>query len=112
MKCIILYAQQLKLFMDIYKRLIWRIKIVDRFYLVKPRQTGKSVGICACLSWAFKFGVTNGQFMFAGNVDKTSKDNLKKMKTYLSKTAARVPLSNLNLVSTLPCSGILITSLR
>lgn len=54
------------------------------FYLVKPRQTGKSVGICACLSWAFKFGVTNGQFMFAGNVDKTSKDNLKKMKTYLS----------------------------
>lgn len=54
------------------------------FYLVKPRQTGKSVGICACLSWAFKFGVTNGQFMFAGNVDKTPKDNLKKMKTYLS----------------------------
>lgn len=54
------------------------------FYLVKPRQTGKSVGICACLSWAFKFGVTNGQFMFSGNNDKTGKDNLKKMKTYLS----------------------------
>ena len=54
------------------------------FYLVKPRQTGKSVGICACLSWAFKFGVTNGQFMFSGNNDKTGKDNLKRMKTYLS----------------------------
>lgn len=54
------------------------------FYLMKPRQTGKSVGICAMLSWAFKFGVTNGHFMFAGNVEKTPKDNLKKMKTYLA----------------------------
>lgn len=53
------------------------------FYLIKPRQTGKSVGICAMLAWAFKFGVTNGQFMFAGNMEKTPKENLKKMKTYI-----------------------------
>ena len=54
------------------------------FYLIKPRQTGKSVGICAMLAWAFKFGITNGQFMFAGNQEKTPKENLKKMKTYIS----------------------------
>lgn len=53
------------------------------FYLIKPRQTGKSVGICAMLAWAFKFGITNGQFMFAGNMEKTPKENLKKMKTYI-----------------------------
>lgn len=53
------------------------------FYLIKPRQTGKSVGIAALLSWAFKFGVTNGQFMFAGNQEKTPKENLKKMKLYI-----------------------------
>lgn len=54
------------------------------FYLIKPRQTGKSVGIDAMLAWAFKFGITNGQFMFAGNKEKTPKDNLKKMKHYIS----------------------------
>lgn len=53
------------------------------FYLIKPRQTGKSVGICAFLSWAFKFGVTNGQFAFFANKDKNSKANLKRMKTYI-----------------------------
>ena len=53
------------------------------FYLIKPRQTGKSVGIDAMLAWAFKFGITNGQFMFAGNKEKTPKDNLKKMKHYI-----------------------------
>lgn len=54
------------------------------FYLIKPRQTGKSVGIDAMLAWAFKFGITNGQFMFAGNKEKTPKDNLKRMKQYIS----------------------------
>lgn len=54
------------------------------FYLIKPRQTGKSVGICAMMAWAFKFGITNGQFMFAGNKEKTPKENLKKMKNYIS----------------------------
>lgn len=53
------------------------------FYLIKSRQTGKSVGICAMLAWAFKFGITNGQFMFAGNKEKTPKENLKKMKNYI-----------------------------
>lgn len=53
------------------------------FYLIKPRQTGKSVGICAMLSWAFKFGVTNGGFAFYANKEKNSKANLKRMKTYL-----------------------------
>lgn len=54
------------------------------FYLIKPRQTGKSVGICAMMTWAFKFGITNGQFMFAGNKEKTPKENLKKMKNYIA----------------------------
>lgn len=55
----------------------------QNFYLMKPRQTGKSVGICAMLAWAFKFGITNGQFMFSANKDKIGKDNLKRMKTYI-----------------------------
>lgn len=53
------------------------------FYLIKPRQTGKSVGICAMMSWAFKFGITNGGFAFYANKEKNSKANLKRMKTYL-----------------------------
>ena len=52
-------------------------------YLIKPRQTGKSVGISAFLSWAFKFGVTNGGFAFYANKEKNSKANLKRMKTYI-----------------------------
>lgn len=55
----------------------------QNFYLMKPRQTGKSVGICAMLAWAFKFGITNGQFMFSANKEKIGKDNLKRMKTYI-----------------------------
>lgn len=53
------------------------------FYLIKPRQTGKSVGICAFLSWAFKFGITNGGFAFYANKEKNSKANLKRLKTYI-----------------------------
>lgn len=53
------------------------------FYLMKPRQTGKSVGLCAFLSWAFKFGITNGGFAFYANKEKNSKANLKRMKTYI-----------------------------
>lgn len=53
------------------------------FYLIKPRQTGKSVGICAFLSWAIRFGITNGGFAFYANKEKNSKANLKRMKTYL-----------------------------
>jgi hypothetical protein len=53
------------------------------FYLIKPRQTGKSVGLCVFLSWAFKFGVTNGGFAFYANKEKNSKANLKRMKTYI-----------------------------
>ena len=52
-------------------------------YMIKPRQTGKSVGICAFLAWAFKFGITNGGFAFFANKEKNSKANLKRMKTYL-----------------------------
>lgn len=52
-------------------------------YLMKPRQTGKSVGICAFMSWAFKFGITNGGFAFYANKEKNSKANLKRMTTYL-----------------------------
>ena len=53
-------------------------------YLMKPRQTGKSVGIDAALSWAFKFGITNGDFMFVANDVKIAKKNLKTMKFILS----------------------------
>lgn len=53
------------------------------FYLIKPRQTGKSVGISVFLSWAFKFGITNGGFAFYANKEKNSKANLKRMKTYI-----------------------------
>jgi len=53
------------------------------FYLIIPRQTGKSVGVCAFLSWAFKFGITNGGFAFYANKEKNSKANLKRMKTYI-----------------------------
>lgn len=56
----------------------------QNFYLVKPRQTGKSVGIDAMLAWAFKFGITNGGFMFSGNIEKTAKDNLGKMKAVIN----------------------------
>lgn len=52
----------------------------QNFYLVKPRQTGKSVGIDAFLAWAFKWGITNGGFAFSGNTEKTATDNLRKMK--------------------------------
>lgn len=54
------------------------------FYLMKPRQTGKSVGIDAMLSWAFKFGITNGDFMFVANNVDIAKKNLKIMKSILS----------------------------
>lgn len=54
------------------------------FYLMKPRQTGKTVGICAMLSWAFKFGVTNGEFFFSANNTDNVKRNLRKMKDYIS----------------------------
>lgn len=53
------------------------------FYLIKPRQTGKSVAACVFLSWAFKFGITNGGFAFFANKEKNSKANLKRMKTYI-----------------------------
>lgn len=55
----------------------------QNFYIVKPRQTGKSVGIDAMLAWAFKFGITNGGFMFSGNNEKTAKDNLGRMKAII-----------------------------
>lgn len=53
------------------------------YYLMKPRQTGKSVANCVFLSWAFKFGTTNSQFMFSANTDKNVKELLRKMKNYI-----------------------------
>lgn len=46
------------------------------YYLMKPRQTGKTVGIEAILSWAFKFGTTNSDMMFVGNSEDIAKKNL------------------------------------
>lgn len=53
------------------------------FYLIKPRQTGKTVGIEAMLSWAFKFSGPNADFMFSGNEEGIGKKNLKGMKNIL-----------------------------
>ena len=53
------------------------------FYLMKPRQTGKTVGICAMLSWAFKFSGPNSSFMFANYKEAMSKKNLRTMKTII-----------------------------
>ena len=46
------------------------------YYLMKPRQTGKTVGIEAQLGWAFKFGTTNSDMMFVGNSEDVAKKNL------------------------------------
>lgn len=54
------------------------------FYLMKPRQTGKTVGILAMLSWAFKFSGPNGDFMFSCYKEELSKKNLRGMKTILN----------------------------
>lgn len=53
------------------------------FYLNKPRQTGKTVAICMLMAWAFKFGVSNGEFMFSANTTDNVKRNLRKMKDYI-----------------------------
>ena len=53
------------------------------YYLMKPRETGKTVGVNAMLSWAFKFGATNGSFMFSANEESVTKKNLRGMRTIL-----------------------------
>ena len=67
------------------------------FYLMKPRQTGKTVGILAMLSWAFKFSGPNSDMLFACYKDNLSKKNLRGMKnilnnlpSYLSKMGTEV----------------------
>ena len=54
------------------------------FYLIKPRQTGKTVGVNAMLSWAFKFQGPNGDFLFSCNREDLAKKNLRGMKNILS----------------------------
>lgn len=54
------------------------------FYLMKPRQTGKTVGIASMLSWAFKFSGPNGDFLFSCYKEDLAKRNLRAMKTILS----------------------------
>lgn len=54
------------------------------FYLLKPRQTGKTVGINAMLSWAFKFCGPNGDFLFSCNKEDLAKKNLRGMKNIIS----------------------------
>lgn len=49
-------------------------------YLMKPRQTGKTVVICTEMSYGFKFGSTNADMMFSGNDPDIGKKNLKYMK--------------------------------
>lgn len=54
------------------------------FYLMKPRQTGKTVGINAMLSWAFKFQGPNGDFLFSCYKDDLAKKNLRGMRTIIN----------------------------
>lgn len=54
------------------------------FYLMKPRQTGKTVGINAMLSWAFKFQGPNGDFLFSCNKEDLAKKNLRGMKNIIN----------------------------
>ena len=53
-------------------------------YLMKPRQTGKTIGIVAMLSWAFKFSGPNGDFLYSCYKEDLAKRNLRAMKTILS----------------------------
>lgn len=53
------------------------------FYLMKPRQTGKTVGITALLSWAFKFSGPNSSFLFGNYKEDGSKKNLRAMRNIL-----------------------------
>ena len=52
-------------------------------YLMKPRQTGKTVGICAELSWAFKYRAVNSGFLFGNYKPEMSVKNLRTMKNIL-----------------------------
>ena len=54
------------------------------FYLMKPRQTGKTVGINAMLSWGFKFQGPNGDILFSCYKEDLAKKNLRGMKTIIS----------------------------
>lgn len=54
------------------------------YYLMKPRQTGKTVGVLAMLSWAMKFAGPNGDMLFSCYRDNIAKKNLRGMKTILS----------------------------
>lgn len=53
------------------------------FYLMKPRQTGKTVGINCMLSWAFKFQGPNSSFLFGCYKPELSVKNLRGMKNVL-----------------------------
>lgn len=53
------------------------------FYLMKPRQTGKTIGIVAMLSHAFKFSGPNAGFMFSCYEEELSKRNLRAMRSIL-----------------------------
>ena len=68
------------------------------FYLMKPRQTGKTVGVLAMLSWAMKFAGPNGDMLFSCYRDNLAKKNLRGMKNILSHLPSY--LSNMGTTST------------
>lgn len=53
------------------------------FYLMKPRQTGKTVGVLAMLSWAFKFQGPNADMLFSCYKEELTKKNLRGMRTII-----------------------------
>ena len=54
------------------------------FYLMKPRQTGKTTAIVAMLSWAFKFSGPNGDMLFSCYKPELSRKNLRAMRTIIN----------------------------
>ena len=50
------------------------------FYLVIPRQCGKTQSVIAILNWTYMFGTTNSNFSFVNKAQKDSNENLERFK--------------------------------
>lgn len=50
------------------------------FYMVIPRQTGKTQSVLALLDWAYLFGTTNSQMAFNNKSQKDANENLSRLK--------------------------------
>lgn len=55
----------------------------QNFYLTKPYGTHPNIEICAMLTWAFKFGITNGNFMIMSDKYRHSRNILYTITAYI-----------------------------